>query len=79
VDLRVAVVHRQHDGHCSDVGERGIRHIIAQECAKLFQNETLHTQVPMAGTLFISSHDTRLQGDSNAAKENFTLRRLAAA
>jgi hypothetical protein len=73
------VVDRQHDGRDSRVGEVGIRNVVAQECAKLFQNKTLHTQVPMAGTLFISSHDTRLQGGSGAAKENFTLRRLAAA
>jgi hypothetical protein len=69
VDLRVPVVDRQHDGHDAHAGEVGVRHVIAQERAKLFQNETLYTQVPVAGTLFISSHDARLRGGREAAKE----------
>jgi hypothetical protein len=50
-----------------------------EERAKLLENKTLHTQVPVAGALFISSHVTRLHGGSDAANENFTLRPLAAA
>jgi hypothetical protein len=46
----------------------GIGNIIAEEPLELLENKALHTQVPMAGTLFISSHGTRLQSGSDAAK-----------
>jgi hypothetical protein len=59
VNPRVAVVDRQHDGRDPHVGERGIGHVIAHERAKLFENETLNTFVPVTGTFF-SSHDKRL-------------------
>jgi hypothetical protein len=68
VDLRVPVIHRQHHSHDSHVCEVGIGNVIAEERTKLLQNKALHTQVPMAGTLIISSHDTRLRGGSDAAK-----------
>jgi hypothetical protein len=79
VDLRVPVVHRQHDGHDSHIGKLGIGDIVTEERHELLENKALHTQVPVAGTLFISSHGTRLQGGSVAAKQNFTLRSLAVA
>jgi hypothetical protein len=73
----VPVVRRQDHGYDPHLAQIRIGYVIAQERTELLQNKALHTQVPMAGTLFVSSHDTRLQGGSNAAKENFTLRRLA--
>jgi hypothetical protein len=73
------VVHRQHHGHDPDVGQVGVGNFIAEERTELLENETLHTQVPVTGTLIITSHDTRLQGGNDAARENFTLRSLAVA
>ena len=79
MDPRVPVVDRQRDGHDVDIAHVGIGNVIAEERTKLLENKALHTQVPVAGTLFISSHVTRLHGGSDAANENFTLRPLAAA
>ena len=60
MDPRVAVVDRQHDGCDPHVGERGIGHVIAQESAQFFEDETLNAFVPVTGTFFFSSHDKRL-------------------
>jgi hypothetical protein len=79
VHFRVPVIHRQHDGHHSHIGKVWIGNIIAEERLELLENKALHTQVPVTGTLFVSSHGTRLQGGSDAAKQNFTLRSLAVA
>ena len=64
----MSIVHRQHDGDDPHLAEGGIAHVVTKQRTKLLENETLHTQVPMAGTLIISSHDTRLQGGSDAAR-----------
>jgi hypothetical protein len=60
-------------------GVRAGGQILAQQGAKLLQDKTLHTQMPVTGTLFFSSHDKRLQRGKPAAKGNITLRKLAAA
>jgi hypothetical protein len=71
VHPRVAIVDGQHDGRDPDVYERRIRDVIAQKRAKFFQDETLQSGVPVAGTTSIvtfTSHDTRLRGGSCAAQ-----------
>jgi hypothetical protein len=42
---------------------------MAEERTELLENKALHTQMPVTGTLFISLHDTRLRGASDAAKD----------
>ena len=58
VDPRMTVVHGQYDGDDPHSGERGIIHVVTKERTQLIENKTLHAQVPMAGTLILSSHDT---------------------
>jgi hypothetical protein len=64
----MANIHGQHDSGDPDGHERRIGDVIAQQRAKLLENETLHTGMPMAGTLLFSSHDKRLRGGGNAAQ-----------
>ena len=64
VRARVAIVDGQNDRRDPDLRQGWISHVVAQQCAKLFQNETLQPSVPVAGTLAVvsfSSHDKRLR------------------
>lgn len=57
MNARVAVVDGQDDRGDPHVRERGIRHVIAKEGAKLFEDDALQTRVPMPRRLFLVSHD----------------------
>jgi sterol desaturase/sphingolipid hydroxylase (fatty acid hydroxylase superfamily) len=65
VHPRVAVIDAQDDRRDVHPRQDGIGYVIAQQRAKLFENQTLQTFVPVTGTFF-SSHDKRL-------RENTTL------
>jgi hypothetical protein len=76
VDARMAVVHGQHDGDDPHSGERRIMDVVTKKRTKLIENKTLHTQMPMAGTLIFFAHDTA-PGRQRRRREDFTLHSAA--
>ena len=70
VNACVTVIDGKNGGGDPDARERRVGDVIAQERAKLFEYQTLQSCVPVTGTFFFSSHETRLRCARSAGRDH---------